>query len=137
MTREIDALVTEAMGWTEIHEHLLWSFESDLDFGKGQIIGRDSNRKWRVLPPLSSSIAAAWQVVEWMNKHKLHVQVEAYSNYNEDGTIRSPGASVEIYSDKGHPSYWYDVADADADTAPEAICLAFLKATGVELGSDE
>ena len=70
----------------------------------------------------SEGIAAAWPVVEWMNREKKWiVKVESYW----DGA-----ASIAVSTDKGTPTYWRDLASGDAVTVPEAICRAFLAAMG-------
>lgn len=127
MSRKLDAAVAKARGCVVARA----------DVGLGELICTCENRAHeqanttspRILARYSENIAAAYQVVGWMNRdRKWIVQIIA---------LWDGGAEVEIYSDQGHPSHWFDVADADADTVPEAICLAFLKAHGVDWREEE
>jgi hypothetical protein len=148
MTREIDARVAEAMGYEILDVGYLgcsgdslltphesprqvelqdWMGSVDLD-SIGQYYIDVASNWWRGIDDWtpSTDIAAAWQVVEWMNCEKKWI-VRVISLWGDGG------AEVEICSDQGHPSYWYDIADADAAVVPEAICCAFLAAMGVEV----
>jgi len=68
--------------------------------------------------PYSTDIAAAWQVVEKMQKkYVINIEVDCENIW------------VEIWRDStDEPSNYKQVADESADTAPLAICLAALKA---------
>jgi len=133
--RELDALVAEkVMGckWGEFHntpdEPGRWEdhkFLVDPDGNKVAVRWKTKNlltwdmcHYWpsRPLRPYSTDIAAAWEVVE---------------KFISEG--------VSIYRDDRQPSKgkWYalfgDGCGVEADTVPLAICLAALKAVGVEV----
>lgn len=69
------------------------------------------------MPLYSSEIAAAWKIVSELFKDDLVVTIGAYSDKHTEVTIE--GDDLIFY--------------AEADTAPLAICLAALKAKGVEI----
>ncbi len=111
--RELDALVAERLGWTHnrggvgIPEH--W------------VTPRD--QAYRNLYAWSTSISAAWELVEHMVARDMSLQM-AYS-------IRNGRKLLNVTFHKN-----YDLLDmittsaqSWSDTAPLAICLAFLKAT--------
>ncbi len=111
---EMDALVAEFMigwrrapseddpaGWCWVTEH-----------------GRTRGSATALMPTYSTNIAAAWQVVEKLKERFSSVLVETNPRQYY----------VDIVTDKGTPSYYRTVADAEADTAPLAICRAALKA---------
>lgn len=89
--------------------------------GKGHI--QDGWEKVCVIPNYSTSIQAAWEIVEWLGKQ----DVDGY------------GYSVNIFNMDTDPDGWYcSISHLDshmmkglpqekADTAPLAICKAFLK----------
>jgi hypothetical protein len=103
--RNIDALVAEhVMGWwLAKDEDGEWCFMDGADF---VCFNFD-------VPHYSTDIAAAWEVVEKMG----HVGL------NWDDTTNSP-ARWQCIMERGE---YY------ADTAPMAICLAALKAKGVDV----
>jgi hypothetical protein len=123
--RELDALVAERV------------FGRIVDYGRhgpGQLIAtnpRDEDDNWHDLPPYSTDIAAAWQVLEAVAVKGTDFYIE-YSpspyalywcrfNDTTQGTWTKSGGS----EDKRR-------GDAHASTAPHAICLAALEAVGVE-----
>jgi len=117
--------VARAMGWTSRPDDgwdvALWVRPD------GEICLRDDCDG---MPFYSTEIAAAYQVVEWMNRERKWV-VRVESDW--DGS-----ASVEVFTDEGTPSHWRSIADVDADTSPaEAICWAFLAAMGVDWREEE
>jgi hypothetical protein len=67
--------------------------------------------------PYSTDIAAAWEVVEKMKEE----------NILEIHVLRQSGVEIFFYDLEG------DRRRIIADTAPHAICLAALKAKGVEV----
>ena len=118
MTRELDALVAEkVMGWK-----LIENWGSDGPVEEGWVgFWDDEWCRWIETPNLEvktwnpsapDGIADAWMVVEKM----MHVSIENLGSKWK----------VEFSADT-HGLYW-----ATADTAPEAICLAALKAVGYE-----
>jgi hypothetical protein len=74
-------------------------------------------------PPYSSDIKCAWPVVEKLSKDGFEFQVwrEKNGKYN-----------VEFAKD-----FFYVFGFAESETAPLAICLAALKAVGVEVEVNE
>ena len=88
----------------------------------------------------STDIAAAWEVVEWLHQHDRAIWLTTSPNgeawveiWEEDTSPRElPPGWIEITEDKSKLHHMKLVAggDAFAPTAPEAICLAFLKAVG-------
>lgn len=121
MSREIDAMVAEkVMGWTKAEP---------LD-GRSRAWPPDCKIKmWPhgiSIPPYSTDIASAWEVVERMGRW-----------HGFDFIVRTTGG---LYGKKEWEAGWYEDgfegpesrAVADADTVPMAICLAALAAAGVE-----
>jgi len=82
--------------------------------------------KWTDLPKYTTDIAAAWEVVEKMPKsavvelRNMHEGVRTW--HAEVWLLPSPFASA-----------YGDGFVGNADTAPEAICIAALRACGVEM----
>lgn len=119
--RELDALVAEkVMGWRPI-THLSGEPVADgwVGFWDGDWFRwttrpesdePDASKEW--LP--STSIADAWLVVE---------KYEHFKMWRNPFTKKF---SAEFYTEFGKRNKWA----ASADTAPEAICLAALKAVG-------
>lgn len=104
--RELDALVAEkVMGWTVALE----------DRGPCRVWRPHENSAERSqpIPPYSTSIEAAWEVVEKMRQREFGFSLN-------DAWIAWFLAAPNEYQ-------------ADADTAPHAICLAALKAVGVDV----
>lgn len=133
--RELDALVAEkVMGWIKTDESKYdeegiemtvmespqgamaqafgWGFECDFDdFGPS-------------LPRFSSDVSAAWEVIEH------------FSETHRGSVVRWFGKNGERYAASFWPLMETDVVPRDhipAETAPLAICLAALKAVGVEV----
>lgn len=105
--RERDALVaTEVMGWNRREG------TGEKDMFRATQFGSTS-----AFPNYTSSIAAAWEVVETMNK-TWFVMVERISNHV------SPDGRWHCEMGGYH---------ANESTAPEAICLSALKAVGVDV----
>lgn len=124
--REIDALVAKhVMEWEEAVTADLWPhWFSDED-------GCPHPR----LPLYSAQIASAWEVVERVrgdgNRHWI---LNGFAETETDG----PGFAAEItdlVEDEGYPEgyFWKHAGEAWAVTAPLAICLAALRAHGVEI----
>lgn len=122
--RELDALVAErVMGWTDV------KLAKRPELG---VLGRHPVRHAQeIVPHYSTDIAAAMAVVEELRSWIFWVQrVEAPL-----GQVRY---SARVYTrDKDVPYYFGAYYDATANTAPLAICLAALKAVGVEVNIDE
>ena len=106
MSRELDIKVAEAMG----------CLEPPYISTKVAVVWQSVN-----VPYFSTDIAAAWQVVKWMITGKPW---ECYVEHQLNGwfcTFSHPGALP---------------GKACALYAPEAICLAFLRAMDIEWSGD-
>lgn len=73
------------------------------------------------VPRYSMDIAAAWAVVENLEAEGLTVEYRTYGPTAQRRVTVSDGGTIQGY--------------ANADTAPEAICIAALRAVGVEVGT--
>lgn len=123
--RAIDKLIAEIMDWSDIEV---------IDTGgigillMGSIRSNESGNMMRVLIPCySTDIAAAWKVVE-----KLKLSVLTLGN-SWIATRLPQDSTIDTYENgRGYIEAVTDVS-AEAETAPMAICLAVLKAAGVEM----
>ena len=100
---ELDALVAE---------HVIEFAGIDYSSDKGG---------WQI-PPYSTNIASAWEVVEKMEKGvplKMLMRLQSYKREGVEGFI------CEFNFPNGF--------SANGESAPHAICLASLKAIGVEI----
>lgn len=110
--RELDALVAEkVMGWVIGSDHI--SHDG---------IGFSRQYLDIALPRFSTDIFAAWKVVEKLHSLGFKIGVDAQTN--------SYSACVVATLEKG---IYKVVANEVKETAPHAICLAALKAVGVEV----
>lgn len=113
--REIDALVAE-----KVFPDSCWITQPDYD---------GVSRK--TVPPFSTDIAAAWEVVEKVKITALiQIKTGEWCARFEDSewTEADSYYEVRMYKDEHADTYAY------AETAPMAIALAALKACGVEVG---
>lgn len=110
--RELDVLVAEkVMGWRGSSEkHYVGNS------GKCFCCG--------IIPPYSTSIAAAWEVVEKMFYLGWDLELQYFKKNDKEYTVRV------LFAEIGNQEL---STLAFADTAPHAICLAALEAVGVEL----
>ena len=116
MSRKIDALVAEhVMGLTG---YVLEPTHRPQTF-QGQLNGLVEYPP--VLPAYSSCIKAAWEIVEKMRSQSTDIFV-----ITQGMTVR---CKIEKWDDKDY----VDEFQAIHATAPMAICLAALKAKGVEI----
>ena len=131
--RELDALVAKLMGWEGYHD-IHYCEDTWYNYcrnpGCHESGEEERLRMWEGgdppipgcegYPPYSTSIAAAWAVVEKMEWWK------AENDLSDDG-------SVMWYFRVGNPPNhkWYS-AEAPRNQAPLAICLAALKAVETE-----
>lgn len=114
MSREIDSEIAKALGWRVHNEYKL----------------TDGKRIWDT-PWYSTSIEAAWQVVEWMREKGW----EFYLSWEPSDNGQVWGVAFMFYGD-GPKEYRHHYKEAP--TAPEAICRTFLATQGNELnGQDE
>lgn len=108
--RELDLLIAEkVMGYDPI-ENMVYDAQPPISVVP----------PWRPLPYYSTDIAAAWEVVEKMREESVYSFID---------NTQSPGGKYfcsMVTIDKG-------MAGARAATAPHAICLAALRAKGVEV----
>jgi hypothetical protein len=74
---------------------------------------KDDDNAYMPIPNWSVSIADAWELVEEMKRYRLHVKIKA--NPTNDYEF---SCSVE--------SNEYNFKEYRADTAPRAICLAYI-----------
>ncbi|UAT29532.1 hypothetical protein K7T73_13075 [Bacillus badius] len=118
--REIDRLVAEkVMGWEPNldDDGTVLSYDTE----HGNLFFYDDNENdW--CP--SADIQDAWKVVESLRERKIFTIYDAWDEKDE-----------KIFCANFQYNDTYHVVDysAYADTAPMAICLAALKAVGVEL----
>ena len=104
--RELDALVAEKV--------MEWKVDYIPRFGAAVLVGGLSGI---ACPPYSTDIGAAWEVVEKVPYALCLMRV--------DGKWRAQFWEFGKYTSRPQ-------GEADAPTAPHAICLAALRALGVE-----
>lgn len=79
--------------------------------------------------PYSTDISAAWEIVEKIRLHENYVCWEISSEWKGEGDLKAnSNFSFHVRFCLGRGVEW-----AGADTAPLAICLAALKAVGIEI----
>lgn len=113
---DLDTLVARALGWTDI---------ITVEFAGGvqvqgvrpgtEASGYTGYKPKQVIPKYSTDISAAWELVEKMKDHRW-LRLQRFDDKWEFGP-------VEVCGDDD-----YITNDINADTAPEAICKAFLEA---------
>ncbi len=125
--RELDALVAEKVMGFSRREPRTWPDGSLAGAGWRD----DENSTFYpdasdMLPHFSSDIAAAWEVVDLLERENYVVSVSQSKKY-----FKTHQAAVQVqfkpYTDNLHDY-------AFGESAPHAICLAALKAKGVEVG---
>lgn len=84
-------------------------------------------REYLQVPHYSTSIAAAWEVVESFNNMVLFVVTRGVTK--QEGPIEQQW-TCELEQRDRSKDYWLKIVHGD--TAPHAICLAALKAVGYE-----
>lgn len=120
-SRELDALVAEkVMGWTPRGPHPIFASRV---FATGH---SDT-----FAPYFSSDVLAAWQVVQKMRELGWWMRLQ--SPFESDDSTWNAGFTAHSCTGwNGRPDH-----SGQGDTAPLAICLASLKALGVELPANE
>lgn len=119
--REMDALVAEkVMGWTDRHGE--FAIPPDTSPHRGAI--RYMPEK---VPPYSTDISAAWQVVEKLWELKYCVIMKNFPNFD---CLHDWVVIIEQYREE---PYTKAVARHYEKALPELISLAALKACGVEV----
>lgn len=119
--RELDALIAEkVMGWTKKE---LPTNRVNPSYTAWYWVSNDDNVKipTNFFNP-SINLHDAWQVVEKLKKDNIYIDI--YS-------LPSDGYRVETSTHDGEQ--YVHMSTVGADTAPLAICLAALKAVGVEI----
>ena len=127
--RELDALIAEkVMGWTDVHLHDGTAKDTKLTtLFYGEWVGRPRGEgALRRVLPYSTDIAAAWEVVEKMRaSYSFQLQVPRLPLA---GDVFDWSA---VFFVRRTPEEWG--AFHSASTAPHAICLAALRAVGVDV----
>lgn len=122
--RELDVLVAEkVMGWT---------YKTFPEGACPHIKHWYSGEQYMLMKPFSSDISAAWQVVEKL-KERTNLFPQVGWVRVHDNTYQHR-CEIWMNDPSAHKHGW--LADEYADTAPLAICLATLKAVGVEVPND-
>lgn len=117
--RELDALVAEkVMGW-EPGPGGIHLFPPKDEPNRKRFTRWNGEARVTEIPHYSTDIAAAWEVVEKLG-HKFQMFLNTRGKWTEADFVHWPDNL------KGYVA-------ASADTAPLAICLAALKACGVDL----
>ena len=106
---ELDVLVAERLGLKWDSKYKYWNFP-DGTYAYGEPF----------LPDYSTSIAAAWELVPRVDSYRFSIT-------RQDGQWFASFDAQEKDS-QFYPRTW-SMGWGKADTAPLAICLAFLKAT--------
>lgn len=136
---ELDKLIAEKIMGFEYCD-LTVTAEHGLVIGPGFLPGKKETSTYKgkilinkdnpslVMPSYSTSIADAWTVVEKLQRWKFTLTWE----YDFGGGGRDP----KPYASAIFNPVWEDQKEelfAEAETAPHAICLAALRALGVEV----
>lgn len=118
--RELDALVGQkVMGWTRAYDRRLK--------GEWWSAPEDPQGFYADFPEWSTDISAAWVVVEKMRERGFWFRMS--TPFSLKGTTLFGGfTSHNSTGWNGRPDYGHA-----AESAPEVICLAALKACGVEV----
>jgi len=127
--RELDALIAEkVMGWKPDYPGG-WLHQPKNKPVNNKYLDKDG---CTILPPYSTDIAVAWEVVNILKEHKDYVCFE-FTDYNSSPTATN---CEEWLNDEITSGYFAGfclgrgTVCAAALTAPHAICLAALKAVG-------
>lgn len=118
---ELDALVAETVMGSTLSRWPVLQFDGT---AKEELVFWDGPKMMR-LPPYSTDIAAAWEVVE------NFVAKLAFSG--ENGFVLDYSCGSWTATFRHSISEFGKSVESLADTAPHAICLAALKAVGVDV----
>jgi hypothetical protein len=121
--RELDALVAEKVLGLSVSKMAT----SEYSYGFFYNPARAENT-WQRLPHYSTNLTAAWQVVEKMAEKGWRVC------FSDNGNTHAERWDCRFFREPGTSSK--DRVIAICDTAPLAICLAALRACGVEVGDE-
>lgn len=139
--RDLDALVAERV----MGDGVQWMRTALSDNDPHQMV--EGHKGWGRVPSYSTSIASAWLVVEKMDEWKF--EVSRHNGQSEgvtrdaliDGERQRVTTSRKVHparpyyrvlimkASREHYGCWSGSAEARADTAPLAICIAALRAT--------
>lgn len=119
--REIDAAIAKALGFRNVEQN-----------DEGYWIARHINREvgggytpfcsWHEIPHFTTRIQDAWQLVEEMDEEFQYCQIDT-----------GKPCIVYVSPDYNFGEYLGALHQAQAETAPLAISLAYLKAKGIEI----
>ena len=118
--REIDKLIAEKVMELELH------FLEPLGGFHTKEVEPDGYWRWVELPHYSTDIAAAWQVVEKMRSSGW--RFEAFDTIRDSWLVRFGKGEFNHYENE-----WSKEHISDENSCTLAICLAALKAVGVEV----
>ena len=138
--RELDALVAgKVMGWTCVRTESGWDNGPDPVTGGPQIgwYGQPPGEEWegnsgQIIEEYSTDIATAWKVVEVLAKKGYALALQAPDSVDMNECYRRFKRWTADFSQMEYPS-----TEAEADTAPLAICLAALNAVGFQFNRRE
>jgi hypothetical protein len=127
--RELDALVAERV--------MRWKLHTQFTPPRWSVPGAPPQFNMPTeCPPYSTDIAAAWEVVEALEgKTILELDEHGAFRSRENGGFQLQGPYIRSQWRAGwlERDHEYYLAEEVAATAPLAICLAALKAVGVEV----
>ena len=124
--RELDALIAEkVMG---LHEFCSYAGKSKASLGWGKNGADFFKGEISALPSYSTNIASAWEIVEKLQSLRKSVRVYNQGIVSETTDLYSCEIENRYY--EGEPDTWFS---GWVESAPHAICLAALKAMGVEV----
>lgn len=119
--RERDAMV---------HQHVfgfdMVGFVTPKGYARNSWVKEEENRTtWIDVPEYSTDISAAWEIVERLDAQRIRLSMSRFYNGIITGVPTCWGVDFS-----GDDAEW---CGTEAQTAPEAICIAALKAVGVEV----
>lgn len=112
--QEINEAVARKLGWKLFDEHYSYWIPPTIE-----AVHKYGDRPSH-LPLYTKKIEAAWEIVEFLAKKNLTVDL-TFEIYIK------PRARVSIRSDGGGGTWHINVKCVQNESAPMAICLAFLK----------
>lgn len=120
--RELDLLVAEKVMGYKIAE-----VKGDAVVSSKISAGSNDN-PWlnKELKPYSTDIAAAWEVVEKMKKEFIQTEIIIWQTGHKARISKFAGTSLNVIALINH-------VEAEGESAAHAICLAALKAKGIEI----
>ena len=152
MSREIDALIAEhVMGYKKSTKDVYMSYGQDpkqnhlnrceftgnrecfLDNFGVPLFLEDDVVTQQKLPKYSTDIKAAWEVVNWLNNNAPEQKYGYYSDYFLVMEFRDKEWGCGFMYDIPYEGWSEHEIYVSAKTAPMAICLAALKAKGIEV----